>query len=193
MRLRPPAETAVSAAHRGLVRRLSDPLIGPGASASELALGWGAATAAALVQLVWALAASHWSVLQIVVAVVFAFDIGGGVVVNATRSGRRWWHRDGQGPRRQLVFFAAHVHPFVVALLWPEFGWWQAAGLYLTMLAAVAVVMVSPARLKRPVAYGLGSAGIVLGVTVFLGPPGLVWLPPLYFVKLVMAHAVPDE
>lgn len=183
----------MSAPHRGLLRRLSDPLIGPDASTGELVLGWGAASAAAILQLVWALAAAQWSVLQIVVAVVFAFDIGGGVVVNATRSGRRWWHREGQGPRQQLIFFAAHVHPFVVALLWPEFAWWQAAALYVSMLAAVAVVMASPARLKRPVAYGLGSAGIVLGVTALIGPQGLVWLPPLYFVKLVMAHAVPDE
>ncbi len=176
---------------RTLVRRLSDPLIGPWASPSELALGWGSALAAALVQLAWALVASEWSVLQIAVAVVFAFDIGGGVVVNATRSGGRWWHRPEQSRGRELLFFAAHVHPFVVALLWPGFAWWQAGVLYLSMLVAVAVVMACPAPLERPVAFGLGSAGVVLGVTVLLGPAGMVWLPPLYVVKLVMAHAVP--
>jgi hypothetical protein len=79
---------------RSWFRRLSDPLIGPDATAAELALGWGAAVASAVAQLAWALAFGHWSALQTIVAVIFAFDIGGGVLVNATRSGRRWWHRD---------------------------------------------------------------------------------------------------
>ncbi|TLM98638.1 MAG: hypothetical protein FDZ75_01910 [Actinobacteria bacterium] len=179
---------------RAWYRRVSDPLTGPDATTAELLLGWGAAFLAAAVQLVWALRFGHWSALQTAVAVLFAFDIGGGVVVNATRSGRRYWHRVEMTRAKELTFFAAHVHPFIVAWLWPGFSLMQAAGLYASMLAcAVLVAIVTPDYLKRPVAFGLTAIGLVLGVTVFRTPPGLVWLPLLYYVKLIAAHAVPDE
>ncbi len=175
-------------------RRVSDPLIGPDATTAELLLGWGAAIVAAAAQLAWALRFGHWSVLQATVAVLFAFDIGGGVVVNATRSGRRYWHRADVARAKELAFFAVHVHPFVIAWLWPGFSWAQAVGLYATMLLfAVVVAVATPGYLKRPVAFGLTAVGLVLGVTVFRAPPGLVWLPLLYYVKLIAAHAVPDE
>jgi len=173
--------------------RISDPLIGPGAAIGELALGWSAAIVAGLAQAVWiVVVAPSWSVLQMIIAVLFAFDIGGGVVVNATSSARNWWHRPGQGLPQHIVFFAAHLHPFVVAWLWLSFGWLEAGALYLTMVAMAVTVLMSPARLARPLAFGLGAVGIVLGMTVLRMPVGLEWLPALYYVKLVMAHAVRD-
>lgn len=176
-----------------LLRRISDPLIGPGASRGELVLGWSAALFAGGAQIVWiALFAPQWTVLQSIVATLFAFDIGGGVVVNACPSARRWWHRPQQGLPHHLAFFAAHVHPFVVAWLWPSFGWVPALALYLTMLAMALTVLLSPRDLQRPLSFGLGAIGIVLGATLLRMPPGLAWLPALYYVKLVMAHAVKD-
>jgi hypothetical protein len=69
----------------------------------------------------------------------------------------------------------------------------QAAGLYASMLAfAVVVVAATPGYLKRPVALGLTALGLVLAATVFRPPAGLVWLPLLYYLKLVAGHAVPD-
>lgn len=175
-------------------QRISDPLIGPEATNAELLLGWGAAILAAAAQLAWALWFGDWSVLQTTVAVLFAFDIGGGVVVNATRSGSRYWHRDEVTRAKELAFFAAHVHPFVIAWLWPEFSWAQAVGLYASMFAfAVVVAVATPGYLKRPVALGLTAVGLVLGATVFRAPAGLTWLPLLYYAKLIAAHAVPDE
>jgi hypothetical protein len=176
-----------------ILRRISDPLIGPGATIGELALVWSAAIVAGLAQAVWiVVVAPSWSVFQMIIAVLFAFDIGGGVVVNAASSARKWWHRSGQGLPQHLAFFAAHLHPFVVAWLWPSFGWLEAGTLYLTMVAMAVTVLMSPTRLARPLAFGLGAVGIVLGMTVLRMPIGLEWLPALYYVKLVMAHAVRD-
>ena len=157
---------------RSWVRRLSDPLIGPYATAAELALGWGAAVAAAIAQLAWALGFGHWSALQTTVAVLFAFDIGGGVVVNATRSGGRWWHRDEVTRARQLGFFAAHVHPFLIAWLWPGFSLAEALALYGSMLVSAIVMLWTPLYLKRPVALGLTAVGLVMGATVLRASRG---------------------
>ena len=177
---------------RSWLRRLSDPLIGPDATAAELALGWGAAVAASIAQLTWALAFGHWSALQTIMAVLFAFDIGGGVVVNATRSGGRWWHRDAVTRARQFGFFAAHIHPFLIAWLWPELSFAQALALYGSMLVSALVVLWTPLYLQRPVALGLTAVGLVMGATVLRAPEGLGWFPLLYYVKLIAAHAVPD-
>ncbi len=178
---------------RSWYRRISDPLIGPEATAAERALGWGAAFAASVAQFAWALHAGRWSLPQTFVAAIVAFDIGGGVVVNATRSGRRWWHRAELSRIRKIGFFAVHLHPFIVAWLWPEFSWAQAAGLYAsTLVFAIAVAAWTPGYLKRPLAFGLSAIGIVLGATILRAPAGLAWLPTLYCLKLVAAHAVPD-
>ena len=182
-----------SESKRSLLRRVSNPLFGPDATSAELALGWGAAFTAMAAQLIWALSSDEWSMLQSVVAVAFAFDIGGGVVVNTMRSARRWWHRGDQGTRQHLAFFLAHIHPFIIAAMWPGFDWWQAAALYVSMLAMTSLVLGVPVYLKRPVSFGLASIGIIIGVTVLAAPAGLVWLPPMYYVKLVMAHAVPND
>lgn len=178
---------------KSLLRRISEPLSGPDATDAELAVGWGTALAAASAQIVWASSLGQWSALQTTIAVLFAFDIGGGVVVNATRAGRRWWHRPGQGPVRHLTFCAAHLHPFVIALCWPGYSWAQAAALYGSMLAFAAIVLWVPRYLMRPVAFGLTAIGLVLGATMLRAPQGLVWLPLLYYVKLIAAHLVSDE
>jgi hypothetical protein len=178
---------------RSLSRRISDVLTGPEASPGERALGWLAAAVAASAQLFWALRVGDWSAVQTLVAVLIAFDIGGGVVVNATRSAKRWWHRPGRSQRRQFGFFVAHAHPFVVAALWPDFSWTSAFTLYTVMLLMALTVMAAPDLLKRPLSFGLGAAGIVLVVTSMQMPAGLAWLPVLYLIKLVMAHAVPES
>lgn len=179
---------------RSWLRVASDPLIGPDASPAELLLGWGTAAGAALAQLWWALTFGAWTPIQVAVAVLFAFDVGGGVVVNSTRSGRRWWHRESLGSSRKFAFYAAHLHPFVLAWLWPEYTYSQAAGLYLSMLLSAGVVTLwAPRYLMRPIAYGLTAVGLVLAATILRAPIGLVWLPLLYYVKLLCAHAVMDE
>jgi hypothetical protein len=177
-----------------LIRAVSDLFIGPDATSDELLCGWGSAFLASLAQLAWALLFADWTPLQTAVAVLFAFDIGGGVVVNATRSGRRWWHRDSVTRTQEFAFYVAHVHPFVVSWLWPEYGLGQAAVLYSSMLGfALIVVLAAPGSLKRPVAYGLTAVGIVIGATFLKAPAGLLWLPLLYYMKLIAAHAVSDE
>jgi len=174
------------------IRDISTPLIGPQASSKELILGWGTAILFAAGQLLWAFVGSNWAWWQILIAVVFAFDIGGGVVVNATRSGRQYWHRPELTTRDHILFYAAHVHPFVVAFFWPEYSWLQAGFTYVGMGIFAYIVFILPAELKRPAAFGLAAIAIVAGITLLEMPAGLIWFVPMYFMKLILAHAVPE-
>jgi hypothetical protein len=75
-----------------------DRFIGPGTTRAELALDLGFAVLGAGAMLVYALTSfPQWSIIQIGVAVLLAFDISGGVVTNATSSAKRWYHRAGRG------------------------------------------------------------------------------------------------
>ena len=176
-------------ARAAVIRRLSASSIGPDATNAELALAWGAAAGAGLAQGVYG-ASLGWSGLQLAVAVIFAADVGGGVVVNATRSGSLYWSRPERGSR--AAFYAVHLHPFGVALLWPELGWTVAAGLYAAVMACAAIVTATPTSLKRPVAALLTAVGLVLAPLAAL-PEGLGWLPGLLLLKLIVGHAVPVE
>ncbi|NOX62941.1 MAG: hypothetical protein GXP42_13515 [Chloroflexi bacterium] len=175
-----------------LLRRISRPLFGPEATNGELALGWGAALIGAALQLIWALTRGDWTWWQTLIAALFALDICGGVVVNATRSAARYWHRPGRTWADHNRFLVVHVYPFIVAWLWPDYAWSQALALYLSMLIMANTVLAAPVHLRRPLAFGLAALGITASMSLLRMPAGLVWLPPLYYIKLVMAYAGDD-
>jgi hypothetical protein len=183
-RLRPRAGAAV----------LWDRLIGPAATRAESALIalWAVLCAAAVVA--YALVAGlSWSALQLTVLALLALDIGGGVPANASNSAKRWFYRSEQGFREHFGFPLIHLHPFALALLFPGFGWGTATVVYAYLLLASAVVLVAPLYLKRPVAFVLYCVALLAGLYVLDVPPGLEWFVPLFFLKLLVAHLLPEE
>jgi hypothetical protein len=166
-------------------------LLGPDTTAPEARLAFaGALGLTGLAAVAGVMRAPGWSVLQWVLAIGIAFDFGGGVVGNATRSAARWFHRPGQG-RSRALFFLGHVHPVALALF---FGtpWAQAVALYIGMLAAAALVELSPRAIARPFSFGLVTLGLVLAGWV-AWPAGFEWFAPVYLLKLVGGHAVPPD
>jgi hypothetical protein len=171
-----------------------DRLIGPGATRAENALFllWGSLCAAAVVA--FALGTGlGWSALQLAVVSLLALDIGGGVPANASNPAKRWYHRPGPGFRERFAFPLVHVHPFVLALLFPGFGWGMAALIYAYLLAASAAILVAPLYLKRPVALTLYCAALLGGLYALGAPAGLEWFVPLFFLKLLVAHLPPEK
>lgn len=171
-----------------------DRLIGPGATRAEniVILLWGLFCAAAVVACaLWI--DLGWSALQLAIAALLALDVGGGVPANASSSAKRWYHRPGQGFGEHFGFPVVHVHPFVLALLFPGFGWGVAAAIYVYLLAAAAVVLVAPLYLKRPVAFVLYGVALLAGLYALGVPPGLEWFVPLFFLKLLVAHLPPEK
>ena len=176
------------------VAGLWDRFIGPGAARVEnaLILLWAVLCAATVVT--HALVAElGWSALQLAVVALLAFDIAGGVPANASNCAKRWYHRTGQGFGEHFGFPLIHVHPFALALLFPGFGWGTAATIYAYLLVAATVVLLTPLYLKRPVAFVLYSMALLAGLYALGVPPGLEWFVPLFFLKLLVAHLLPEE
>jgi hypothetical protein len=172
-----------------------DRFMGPGATRAELTLEFGFALLGGVAMLVYALTSfPQWSIIQIGVAVLLAFDIAGGVVTNATSSAKRWYHRAGQGARQQLQFIALHVaHLIIVAWLFRSGDWLYAVVFSIYLVLTAMIIVRAPLYLQRPLALGLTGVAIVMGLIVFAPTPGLEWFIPLLFLKLLVNHLLREE
>lgn len=172
--------------------RVNAVLVAPGATAAESALCYGAAAAGAVVAATAAAGAGlpPWPVA---VLAVVAFDLVGGAVVNATPAASRRFHGPAGSDRRRLAFVAGHVHPFVLALTVPGFGWAAAALTYgLVLAGAAAVVAVAP-PLRRPLAHGVVALGTAGALVIAPVPAVLAWVTPVLMVKLLLGHLLPGQ
>ena len=175
--------------------------MGSGATALERRLVWSAAgLGAAAAAAVALLAGVSWAWWQWALVLAVAVDVLGGIPANSLGSAKRFYHSPGSEPAgraRRLLrdsrsFAAAHLHPFLVAATVPDATWTWAIFWYGACLGGTAVVAAVPLYLSRPVASATVALALVAGPVVG-APPGLEWLGPLLALKLVVAHAVPEE
>jgi hypothetical protein len=126
---------------------------------------------------------------------VLAADLWGGAWCNLTPTAARWYHRDGQGPAQHLAFGAAHVHPFVVALLDTSRGWsspdrlrWAAAQYGWVLLVTAVLGHCRQPNARRMIALAGTAGGIALDAR--LGRSAAVpWFGIVLHVKLLAGHA----
>ncbi|MGV9314060.1 hypothetical protein ACWDR0_18050 [Streptomyces sp. NPDC003691] len=174
--------------------------MGPGKSRSESAveLVGGALLAGLLAAGLWSSDASavreSWSTAQFVVVALAGLDLIGGILTNATNAAKRWYHRQAATARRtRLVFVSAHLLHIAVlgtVVLEGDTAWMIGnAGL---LLAAAVGVEFAPVHLKRPVAVGLWTAAVLINLFWLTVPLALAWFAPLFFLKLLVCHLVPE-
>lgn len=176
------------------VRGHWDRLVGPGTSKTENTLILGFSFAFTGGVLAYAMYNNlGWNLLQIAVIVLFGIDIAGGVIANSTIPGSQWWHRSGQSDRAHIRFITLHIHPFVVAAVFPELTWVEAVIGYAFLLLAMGIVLRVPRRIKRPVAMGVFAVGLGVSLYVVAPPSGLEWFLPLLYLKLIPGHLVPPN
>lgn len=186
-------ETAPPPAPRPGLAGFWDRLAGPRATPSEnrLNLIWTLFFTAG-VTLYALLGPLEWRPVQLTIVALIAFDLAGGISVNASPSARRWWHRPGQSRWAPLRFVLLHLHPFVLALLFPGFSWSSAALLYGYAGAAAWGTVLAPRALQRPLAFVLYALSLLLALYLLRVPVGLEWFAPFYLLKLLLAHTPRD-
>lgn len=171
-----------------------DRFAGPGATTAELLLQFSIPIVTAGAAVVYAVyAVGTWTIVQYIFCAVMAFDIMGGIITNATSSGKRWYHRNGQGFPQHLGFVTLHlVHLALVSWMFLgfDFCWLVAAGMYL--LVSSLTIVLSPLYLQRPIALLMYACSVLLALYVLASPEGLEWFLPLFYLKLLVAH-LPKE
>lgn len=60
------------------------------------------------------------------------------------------------------------------------------------LVAASALLMVTPLYLRRPAGFGLYAASVLLSLYAFVHPPGMEWFLPLFYLKLLLGHMLPE-
>ncbi|WP_420079307.1 hypothetical protein ACN6AT_09815 [Streptomyces sp. JL4002] len=180
----------------GLAGRL-ERFMGPGKTRSESAvetvglIGCALLLAAGL----WdSGAAREWTAGQLVVVALAGLDLIGGVLTNATNAAKRWYHRADRGARRaRLVFVSAHLlHLAAVGLyvLSGDLAW--TAGNAVLLLGGAAAVEFAPVHLRRPVSMAVLMAAVLVNLFWLPVPAALAWFAPLFFLKLLVCHLVPE-
>ena len=172
-----------------------DRFVGPGATPAELLLQFSTALVAAGAAVVYSFyAIGTWTLLQYVFCAVLAFDIMGGIITNATSSGKRWYHRIGQGFPQHFGFVTLHLgHVAMVSWLFMEFDvwWFAAAGTYL--LIASLIIILSPLYLQRPITLLMYACSLLIAHYVLARPQGLEWFLPFFYLKLLVAYLPKEE
>ncbi len=175
-----------------VLRGIHDRLVAPRASSGELLVAYSCALAGAVLAIVLA-AKAGLSTLPLVVIAVVAFDQFGGAVANATSAAKRRFHGPGSSWTRHLLFVAAHIQPFVLALVVPGFGWAAAALSYGLVVTGAVVVLVTPAAVRRPVAFAVTVLASAVALTAVTVPGALAWFAPVMLIKLLLGHLLPEE
>lgn len=179
---------------KGLLGAL-DKFIGPGATRAEIWLQIVPAVLAGIGAPVYAiLKGVHWNTAQLVLAGLFAFDMTGGIVTNATSTAKRWYHREGQGFWHHLIFTAVHViHLFIVAWLFRALDWGFFGVTSSYLLVASIIILKAPLYLQRPLAYLLYAIALLISIYGFAPTVGLEWFLPFFYLKLLISHLLREE
>lgn len=173
-----------------------DKFIGPGATDAELwleLLGALGLTAVLTIINFTQRANLNWTIWQWLVFLLFAFDLSGGIITNATATAKRWYHRAGQDFTDHLSFVAIHgLHLVIIAWLFRGGDWLYFAVYFGYLLVGTAVILRTPLYLKRPFALLLFSGTLLLNGSLISPTPGLDWFVPFFFLKLLVAHLLPE-
>lgn len=173
-----------------------DKFIGPGATDAELWLqlvGMVGLTAVLTLINLNQRSDLNWSGWQWLVFLLFAFDLSGGIVTNATATAKRWYHRAGQRFRDHFGFVAVHgLHLAAIAWLFRDGDWLYFAVYYGWLLVGTAVLLRTPQYLQRPLALLLYSSTLLLNISLLQPTSGLAWFIPFFFLKLLVAHLLPE-
>ena len=176
-------------------RGLLDQAFGPGYTKAELRIQTLAPALAALsVPVIVAMAHVPWTIAQQTVAALLALDGLGGVITNSTSSGKRWFHRQTVRPRQHLMFASSHLAHFaLVAWFFADSNllWFFGAAAYL--LCAAPLVIFSPIHVQRAVSAALVAIGITYSLLVLPQVPGMQWVLPVFYMKLLGAHLTREE
>ncbi len=173
---------------------LWDRFVGPGATAAEewLQLLGGLVLITMALLVFFIRFPDEPTRIQIVIVTLLALDLSGGVITNATSTAKCWYHREGQGWWQHLVFVLPHgIHLVLLVWLFPGVAWWFFLLFYGYLVAATLIILHTPLYLQRPTAF-MCYAGVVLLNVLFAPTPGLEWVVPFLFLKLLIGHLLKE-
>lgn len=129
-----------------------------------------------------------FGILQIVVILIMAFDISGGVIANFTFGTNNQYKKS---KRARLIFIAAHVQPLILALVLGEYYLPCALTWGYTAISAFIVNGFSKHPAQRTIGAALMIFGILWLILYFIDLPRfLLIILILFLIKVTFSFAV---
>ena len=176
-------------------RSALDRFVGPGATRAELLLQFVPAALATVALIAAAIIGDWgWTPVQLMIGGLLMLDMVGGVITNATSSGKRWYHRAGQDVRQHMSFLLIHVaQPTLVALFFDPGNWMFVIGSYGYLLLGSLLILRTPLYLQRPLVGLVLVGGFFLSLYVLPVPERFEWFLPVFYTKLFSSHLLREE
>lgn len=172
-----------------------DKLTGPGATKTEIFIQFFFPTMFGLsLPVISIINGWDWSVIQMVVALLLGFDMLGGIITNATSTGKRWFHRVGQNHKEHMKFVFIHIIQLLLVMFFFDLGNWEfVLCSYIYLLIASFTIGKVHLYLQRPVALAFAAIGICLSIYVIPVPTHFEWFLPFFYIKLLVSHLLYEE
>lgn len=179
-----------------------DLALGNGANKQEKILGWASCLVIPLFLLFY-VNKEHieWNYIQLIIAIIVAFDIGGGMVCNSLNSCKRFYHSNSNTNEKKyiyiiknhLVFSSLHIHTIIVWLVFDINNWINGFIWYFLLMISVISVNWAPLYIKRPLSMLIILFSIMINLYIIKPVIGFEWLVPVLFIKIVYGHLVREE
>ncbi len=183
-------------------RGKTDLMMGTDASSSEKWIGW---ISFGIVPLFLLYISNNgvvdWNVGQLVLVLVLAIDVGGGAVCNSLNSAKRFYHSSlklNEGYwvailKQKMVFVLLHIHTIIVWIIFQPNSWVHGVLWYLLLLLFALILQKTPLYIRRPISILLIMIAILTNYYLIEPVPGLEWLVPLLFIKILYGRLVQEE
>lgn len=172
-----------------------DKLTGPGATGAEVFIQFFFPFAFAVTIVTISIVKEwNWNFLQMIMAGLLGMDMLGGIITNATSTGKRWFHREEQSFKKHMNFIFIHIVQLILVMLIFDMGNWQFVLIsYTYLLVASFIIGKVHLYLQRPIAMGLGAIGVCLSLYVIPVPIHFEWFLPFFYMKLLISHLLYEE
>lgn len=179
-----------------------DLALGNGANKAEKFIGWSSCLVIPLFLLFYVNKEQlQWNYMQLIIGIIVAFDIGGGMVCNSLNSCKRFYHSTFKANEKKylsiiknhLIFSSLHIHTIIVWLVFDINNWYYGLIWYILLMASVILVNWTPLYIKRPMSMLIILFSIMINLYIINPIVGFEWLVPVLFVKIVYGHLVREE
>jgi hypothetical protein len=175
----------------------NDYAFGNGATKTEKIIGWSSCFIV-LLFMVYAIINKtvEWNIFQIIISILVAFDVGGGMICNSLNSCKRFYHSD-KGDKslmkNHMLFSLIHIHSIIVWAIFDNANWFYGLIWYGIFIVFVVSIIKIPLYLKRPISMICILFSIMINIYIIPSPKMFEWLIPVLFIKVLYGHLVREE
>lgn len=127
---------------------------------------------------------------MVILFLIVTFDILGGAIGNFTQSTQIEYKNN---PKKRVSFYFEHLLHIGLLTLTVGHGWYSFSVLAYSIIAGLFVNFTESLKQQEIYAATATIIGVVVFYVLFPAPQVLIWMPAIFFIKIVMGFSVKRE